>query len=215
MILLHATAISSYSAKLRIVLRHKGLSWQEREPPGGYGSDAYRALVPQGTVPALEVEGLRLGDSEAAAEFLEERFPDPAMLPADIVGRARARELSRFHDTAFEPAVRALFPLVGGRAADREARARCAARLAARLEGLARLIAERRPPTPQHLLLCDCGYPVSFLLLRLLQPALDLDLRWPDAVVDWMTALETVPAVAVELARYETVLEGWLARGQD
>ena len=45
---------SVYSAKVRIVLRAKGVAFEDVPPPGGYGSDAYQALVPYGTMPAIE-----------------------------------------------------------------------------------------------------------------------------------------------------------------
>ena len=59
MLKVYAVPISLYCAKLRILLRHKSLDWQEELPPGGYGSAAYREVVPSGNLPAL-VDGALL-----------------------------------------------------------------------------------------------------------------------------------------------------------
>lgn len=69
----HATALSSYSAKVRLVLCIKGVDFEEREPPGGYRSERYRALVPMGTLPAIQEGDWVLSESEAINEYLEER----------------------------------------------------------------------------------------------------------------------------------------------
>ena len=90
MLTLYAIPISLYCAKLRIVLRHKQLAWEEVPPPGGYGSDEYKALVPAGSLPALAHDGLLISDSETIAEYLDEAFPDPPMLPGTAqVARAQ------------------------------------------------------------------------------------------------------------------------------
>ena len=45
MLTVYTVPISLYCAKLRIVLRHKQLEWNEQMPPGGYGSDEYKTVV--------------------------------------------------------------------------------------------------------------------------------------------------------------------------
>ena len=67
-----ATPLSSYSAKVRIVLCVKKLPFEEREPPGGYRSAQYRAVVPMGTMPAIQEGNWVLSESEAISEYLEE-----------------------------------------------------------------------------------------------------------------------------------------------
>ena len=81
MLTIYAIAPSLYCAKLRILLRHKQLAWEEVPPPGGYGSDQYKRLIASGNLPALVDGSLTLADSEAIAEYLNELHPDPAMLP--------------------------------------------------------------------------------------------------------------------------------------
>ena len=81
MLTIYAIPISLYCAKLRILLRHKKIQWQELPPPGGYGSAEYKSIVPSGNLPALVDGSLLLADSEAIAEYLNEKYPNPPMLP--------------------------------------------------------------------------------------------------------------------------------------
>jgi glutathione S-transferase len=78
----------------------KGLEGQIAlvEPPGGTSSQAYLALNPLGRVPALEVDGIVIPESEVICEYLEDRFPEPPLRPADLHARARVRFMSRFGD---------------------------------------------------------------------------------------------------------------------
>ena len=121
MLILHAVPVSLYSAKLRLVLRAKGLAWDERPPDGGYGSAEWLARIPSGNLPVPVHDRLTIADSEAAAEYLEEVFPDPPLLPADPALRAHMRMRGRFHDTRLEPELRRLFAHI------RPARCACAA----------------------------------------------------------------------------------------
>ncbi len=63
MLSFYATSESLYCAKLRILLRHKQLDYEEISPEGGCGSDAYRRMIPSGTMPALIDGDLVLADS--------------------------------------------------------------------------------------------------------------------------------------------------------
>ncbi|RVT89248.1 maleylacetoacetate isomerase [Sphingomonas crocodyli] len=54
----------------------------------------YVALAPQGLVPAIEADGLTLTQSLAILEWIEETWPDPALLPADASGRAIVRSMA-------------------------------------------------------------------------------------------------------------------------
>lgn len=94
---LHHFFRSGTSHRLRIALNLKGLSPQYVAVHLGRNehlAPAFKALNPQGLVPALEVEGRVLIQSPAIIEWLEEKFPKPALLPQDIDDRARVRALA-------------------------------------------------------------------------------------------------------------------------
>ena len=69
--------------------------------------DAHRARNPMAQVPVLDVEEggrtLRLVQSMAILEWLDERFPDPPLLPPDLDGRARVRALAEHVNSGIQP----------------------------------------------------------------------------------------------------------------
>ncbi|HEV7913332.1 MAG TPA: maleylacetoacetate isomerase, partial [Albitalea sp.] len=94
---LHNFFRSSTSHRLRIALNVKGLPYDYVAVDlrsEQHLAPAYRALNPQGLVPALEHDGQVLIQSPAIIEWLEERYPAPPLLPADPEQRARVRALA-------------------------------------------------------------------------------------------------------------------------
>ena len=88
---------SSAAYRVRIALNLKGLEYQPhviRLPEGEQDRDAYRAVNPQALVPTLVDGGVRLSQSLAIVEYLEETRPNPPLLPRDPVARARSRSLA-------------------------------------------------------------------------------------------------------------------------
>ena len=93
---------SSAAYRVRIVLNLKGLAYQHMpvhlvRDGGEQHGQAYQALNPQGLVPLLvdeESGDVRIAQSLAIIEYLEEIFPVPAILPADPVARAQVRALA-------------------------------------------------------------------------------------------------------------------------
>jgi maleylpyruvate isomerase len=91
---LHGFFRSGSSHRLRIALNLKGLTYEYiavNLRSEEHLSARYRMLNPQGFVPTLETDGQLLIQSPAIIEWLEERFPTPALLPADSLSRARVR----------------------------------------------------------------------------------------------------------------------------
>lgn len=96
--ILHGYWRSGTSYRTRIALNLKGLAYQQAGVDlrrGDQRSEAFLALNPQGLVPALETDdGAVLTQSPAILEWLEERYPDPPLLPADPTGRAMVRAMA-------------------------------------------------------------------------------------------------------------------------
>lgn len=204
--------VSTYTAKVRIGLLAKGLRFEERAPPGGYRSDAWRARVPTGTIPALELDdGVLIAESEVILEYVEEVFPQPSLLPGPPLQRAQARFLARLHDLHLEPRVRALFPLV--RDASRTPQ-RVADALSALQAPLDRLALRARPApwlAGQTLSVADCGHVVAVRLGLRLADALGGSLHLPDELRPWLDAADAHPAVIAGLAPWREATEVWLS----
>ena len=97
MLQLHNFFRSGSSHRLRIALNLKGLDYQYVAVSLGkqeHLSAAYKALNPQGLVPTLVDGDSVLTQSPAIIEWLEERHPSPALLPASPEDRARVRALA-------------------------------------------------------------------------------------------------------------------------
>lgn len=98
-IVLHNYFRSSTSYRVRIALELKGLGYRyiaHHLRHGGQRAPEYLAVNPQGLVPALIwKDGTMLSQSLAIIEFLDETVPEPPLLPADALGRARVRMLSQ------------------------------------------------------------------------------------------------------------------------
>lgn len=100
MIRLYTYFRSSAAYRVRIALNLKGMDYQAVpvhlvRNGGEHKSADYLALNPQGLVPALETDGQVLTQSLAILEYLDETHPDPALLPADPLGRARVRAIAQ------------------------------------------------------------------------------------------------------------------------
>jgi len=88
---------SSAAFRVRIALNLKRLAWEDafiHLRRGDQGGAGYRAVNPQGLVPALEIGDKVLIQSMPIIEYLEETHPEPALLPADPADRARVRALA-------------------------------------------------------------------------------------------------------------------------
>ncbi len=95
--ILHDFPLSSASFRVRIVLNLKGLIYEKRNyvlRAGEQRAPDFLAINPAGLVPALEVDGLRLGQSLAIIEYLDAIHPEPRMISADPIERARAMEMA-------------------------------------------------------------------------------------------------------------------------
>jgi maleylacetoacetate isomerase len=89
---------SSAAFRLRIALNLKRLPYEQFSVHlrrGEQAAPAYRALNPQGLVPALEEDGQVLIQSLAIIEYLDETHPAPPLLPGHPADRARVRALAQ------------------------------------------------------------------------------------------------------------------------
>ena len=107
LVLYHAWQ-SSASRKVRLCLAEKGLEYEGRVLDllrFQHHSDWYKALNPSGIVPCLLVDGRALVESNLINEFLDERVPEPALMPDDPFQRHEIRRFAKFVDDVCLPAV--------------------------------------------------------------------------------------------------------------
>src|SRR5437773_1783368 len=102
--------VSHYSEKARWALAYKGIEHDRHAPPAGPHMLVALWLTRGGqvTLPVLELDGERIGDSTAIIAALERRFPEPPLYPEDPRERRAALELEAFYDEELGPAIRRL-----------------------------------------------------------------------------------------------------------
>lgn len=96
---LHGYYRSSASYRVRIALNLKKLTYESvaihlTRAGGEQYAPSYTAMNPQSLVPVLEIGKLRIAQSLAIIEYLDEQYPSPALLPSDTSQRAYVRQLA-------------------------------------------------------------------------------------------------------------------------
>lgn len=208
---LYQLPYSHNCAKAKIALLEKGLAFESPPiPPGYLKSPEFLAKNPLGKVPYLEDGPFGVGESETIVEYLEDRFPTPALLPATPEARARSRWLSRFHDMYLGPQLSTLyFALSDGRAGT--------SAFLPEVERLVELVAmleARIDPAPYFLgaqfTLADCAYALSYYYIVSLSAAHHRPLGPAEMprLAAWFAAVSQRPSVAQVLAEAQRALGG-------
>ena len=101
---LYGAIASPYVTRVLMFARLKGIELEMPDMPGSPRSDEYRALNPIGKIPSLQLDsGDVIPESETICEYLEDLQPDPTAMPADPLGRATSRTVSRIVDLYIAP----------------------------------------------------------------------------------------------------------------
>jgi glutathione S-transferase len=101
-------SVSNYYNKIKIVLREKGVPFEEEYV--GLNKDTPRlAQSPQRKIPFIDVDGRVITESQAIAEYLEDAYPQPPLYPQDAMARAQVRELIEVLELYLELPARTLY----------------------------------------------------------------------------------------------------------
>src|SRR5215467_12147232 len=130
MLKLYEHPFSPYVQKVKIALYEKNIPFEVETPDAFSGAPTkYGTLNPRLEVPALVDDGFAIFDSTIILEYIEGRWPTPAMLPQSPRDRARVRMIEDVCDTYYEAInwglmdVRAWKRVTGERAGSMESRA--------------------------------------------------------------------------------------------
>ena len=163
---------SHYSSKVKIALLEKGLPF---EAPVVSSDDLktpeFLALNPMGKVPFLQDGDFGVSESEVIVEYLEDKYPHPALLPSTPEGRAQSRWFSRFHDLYLGPQLSTLYVALSDGRAGKPA----FALELDRLDELVAILEARIDPAPYLLgsqfTLADASLVLSYWYLLMLTKA--------------------------------------------
>jgi glutathione S-transferase len=105
LITLFDVPVSPFAQKVKLALLEKGLSFETKVVDLTRPTDELRRLSPRVEVPALVDGDLQLVDSSIIVEYLEDAYPEPALLPKTPRERARVRWIEELCDTQYEAVV--------------------------------------------------------------------------------------------------------------
>jgi len=175
-----------YCARTRIVLAEKGVPYETVTIDlGNRPAWLVERNPPDGRVPVLEDDGWVLSESSVIDEYLEERYPEPPLLPADPAERAVARFLVFRFDDLGDPYY-----------ALRRGEAGAAEWLTHALTDLDRTVATMPFLTGRSFGLADISYLPWLLRLR---DRMGVSLAGYPALSDWLARCCERPSVAAEV----------------
>lgn len=100
---LYSAKICPYAARTRLALLEKNIPFDFTEIDLNAKPSWFAEVSPYGKVPVLKRGGDLVWESSIINEYVEEAFPDPALMPADPGARARARFWIDFANVKFTP----------------------------------------------------------------------------------------------------------------
>lgn len=199
---LYSGPLSLFSAKTRIALAEKGLDhtliqvgWNRQDRYLPHHPEVVR-LNPKCQVPILIDDDVVVCDSTLIGEYLEERFPAPALLPRDIAARVRCRHLEMVADEVWFPSV---WDLIDSRFYPQKDSAKAARRGADADAKLAQLFADLDDELGDTEFLCDTFSVADIATIIFVNAATSLGATVPKSaarVSAWTERVLARPSVA-------------------
>lgn len=117
MLTLCGFSASNYYNKVKIALLEKNVPFEEEL---AWVGETDAAASPLGKVPYFKTEDGPISESTVMLEYVEAKYPSPALMPADPFQAAKARELLRYIELHLELVARNLYPeaFFGGKVSD-------------------------------------------------------------------------------------------------
>lgn len=98
MITIIGNTVSPYVRKILVILTMKGIPFEIDPIVPFFGNDDFAKISPLRRIPVLIDGDIVINDSSVIAQYLEETYPHPSILPATAAARAQARWLEEYAD---------------------------------------------------------------------------------------------------------------------
>lgn len=166
-------AVSNYYNKVKIALLEKGAAFTEEVVMTKSRDEAVLAASPLAKIPFLRTDDGAICESDAILDYIEARWPTPALLPAQPYARAKVRELSIFIDLHLELVARELYgeAFFGGTVSD-DVKARVRKQLEKNIAAFKRLARFGPYVAGDSFTLADCSAVVSLPLVSMTTKAI-------------------------------------------
>ena len=193
MITLYGHPVSNYYNKVKLALLEKGLPFTEQIVGTGSTDEAVLAATPLGKIPFIRTAEGTLCESQVIVDYLEARWPQPALLPADAYAAAKVRELATFIDLHLELVVRALYPqaFFGGTVSD-AVKAQVRERLQKNIPAFKRLVRFAPYVAGETFTLADCSAYAALPATGMATKAIYGEDLLMAAGVDWKSYIKLV-----------------------
>jgi glutathione S-transferase len=102
--IVHGSSLSPFVRKVLVVAAEKGLTVENRPANPGTKTPEYLAISPLGKIPAFQDGDFSLCDSSAIVHYLEAKYPENPMIPAEPRARGKTIWFEEYGDTVITPA---------------------------------------------------------------------------------------------------------------
>jgi glutathione S-transferase len=102
MLVLYDFGLSPFAQKVKLALREKDIPFERRNGLTGHGVDEVQGLSRRGEIPLLLDGKEVITDSTIIVDYIEDKWPEPPLLPTDPAQRAKSRSLEELCDTEIE-----------------------------------------------------------------------------------------------------------------
>ncbi len=209
--------LSNFATKSRIVIYEKNANVEMVAIPGGNPkSPEYLQINPLGKIPTLDADGTIIAESEVINEYLEDKFPSPALMPKTPEGRAHVRSFTRFHDLYLEPPLRALFPQLNPKTRDDKVVTEKLAKLQTRLDQLESMLAPGGFAAGSDFTLADCALAPTIFFVTNILPGFGAKppLEGRPKLAAWWTKVQTRPSVGKAMGEMGEALKAMMGGGR-
>lgn len=168
---------SPFGARITIAAIAKAINIEACAlPSGGLRSEEYLDINPIAKIPVLVTEtGMKIAESSVILDYLEDRFPEPSLLPADLEERARIRLVTCTMDRYVMAPVIRLFSQLNPETRDNQVVSGEVSRWYSGLEYLVHFMGSTLPKAEANVSLADCVLAPSLHLGTRIAALLSLD----------------------------------------
>jgi len=229
---LYAYDISNYCSSVRIALAYKQLDYQVIPPPDGYGSIAYKKIVPMGTIPALIIESANdndnndnndnnnntnivISESQVILEYLDQKYPNtkPIFISSDADKNAQLRFIHRLHDLYLEPSIRALFKHMDPNIRCNDIVKEKFENFNNRLMQLEDIVSDYGPYIMGDVFtVSECILPPTLLMTNMMAHELGEEVKYQPKLLKWWTNIQIHPQVSPILDKARIATKEWIDR---
>ena len=161
-------AVSNYYNKLKIQLLEKGVAFEEELVWVNPIEPQHLVRTPMGKVPFLQTPQGCITESAVCAEYIEQAYPQPSLMPSDPFEAAKVRELISYLELHLELVARQLYPQAFfGAQVDEATQAKVRKQLTKGVQGFTRLAKFAPYVAGDSFTLADCAASVHLPVVAL------------------------------------------------